>query len=67
MARHCMTVVVPPESFLVDKKNHLLLGEVERRRKLGARAPRQGSGHVPLPLSRKCLSNSYAWRKKCSP
>ena len=32
MLRHGIDVVLPPESFLVDRKNHLVPGEVERAR-----------------------------------
>jgi hypothetical protein len=30
LRRHGFTVILPPESFLVDKKSHLLSGELER-------------------------------------
>ena len=36
LARHGLSMVVPPESFLVDKKSHLLPGELERARTWGA-------------------------------
>lgn len=36
LARRGMTVVVPPESFIVDKKNRLLPGEIERAEAWGA-------------------------------
>lgn len=36
LARHGLTVVAPPESFLVDKKTHLVPGETERARAWGA-------------------------------
>jgi hypothetical protein len=36
LKRHGLAVVAPPESFLVDKKDHLLPGEVERARIWGA-------------------------------
>ncbi len=36
LTRHGMTLVAPPESFLVDKKSHLLSGELERARLWGA-------------------------------
>jgi hypothetical protein len=32
LTRHGLTMVAPPESFLVDKKSHLLPGEVDRAR-----------------------------------
>jgi hypothetical protein len=34
--RHGVAVVVPPQSFLVDKKSHLLPGETARARAWGA-------------------------------
>jgi len=37
LVRHGLTMVTPPESFLVDKKSHLLPGEVDRARAWGAR------------------------------
>ena len=37
LARHGLTVIAGPESFRVDKKSHLLPGEVERARAWGAR------------------------------
>jgi hypothetical protein len=37
LARHKLTMIAPPESFLVDKKSHLLSGEVDRARAWGAR------------------------------
>jgi hypothetical protein len=36
LARHGLTMIAAPESFLVDKKSHLLPGEVERARAWGA-------------------------------
>ncbi|HXQ61052.1 MAG TPA: hypothetical protein VN796_01890 [Acidimicrobiales bacterium] len=36
LERHGLTVVAPPESFLVDKRDHLVPGEVERARVWGA-------------------------------
>jgi len=36
LRRHALRVVVKPESFLVDKENHLEPGEVERAREWGA-------------------------------
>ncbi len=36
LARHGLSMVVPPESFLVDKESHLLPGELERARTWGA-------------------------------
>jgi hypothetical protein len=36
LGRHGLTVIVPPESFLVDKKSHLLPGEIDRARAWGA-------------------------------
>ncbi len=35
LSRHGLSVVVPPESFLVDNKSHLLSGEIERARRWG--------------------------------
>src|SRR5579863_1385102 len=35
LLRHGLSVVVPPESFLVDKGSHLLPGELERARRWG--------------------------------
>jgi hypothetical protein len=35
LSRHGLSVVVPPESFLVDKGSHLLPGEIERARLWG--------------------------------
>ncbi len=37
LARHGLTMIAPPESFLVDKKSHLVPGEVDRARAWGAR------------------------------
>ena len=37
LSSHGLLVVVPPESFLVDKKGHLLAGETDRARAWGAR------------------------------
>jgi Flavodoxin domain len=37
LSRHGLSVIAPPESFLVDKKSHLLPGELERAREWGAR------------------------------
>jgi hypothetical protein len=37
LVRHGLTVVAPPESFLVDKQSHLLEGEIERARAWGVR------------------------------
>ncbi len=36
LAQHGMTVIVPPESFLVEKKGQLLPGEIERAEAWGA-------------------------------
>jgi len=36
LSRHGLSVVAPPKSFLVDKKSHLLPGELERARAWGA-------------------------------
>jgi hypothetical protein len=41
LARHGLTMVTPPESFLVDKKSHLLPGEVDRARAWAARLATQ--------------------------
>jgi hypothetical protein len=35
LSRHGYSVVVPPESFLVDTKSHLLPGEIDRARRWG--------------------------------
>ena len=35
LSRHGLSVVLPPESFLVDNKSHLLPGELERARTWG--------------------------------
>ncbi len=35
LSRHGLSVVVPPESFLVNSKSHLLPGEIERARRWG--------------------------------
>lgn len=43
LSRHGLSVVVPPESFLVNKKSHLLPGETERARAWGARLARLAS------------------------
>ena len=47
LARHGLTMVAAPESFLVDKKSHLLPGELDRAQAWGVRlatqADRQGS------------------------
>ena len=37
LSRHGLSMVVPPESFLVDKRSHLLPGEIERARLWGTR------------------------------
>jgi len=37
LSRHGLTVVIPPESFLVDWKSHLQPGETDRARAWGAR------------------------------
>lgn len=37
LSRHGLSVVVAPGSFLVDRKSHLLPGEIERARAWGAR------------------------------
>jgi len=36
LSRHGLTVVASPESFLVDKGSHLVLGELDRARTWGA-------------------------------
>jgi hypothetical protein len=36
LTRHGLSLLVPPESFLVDKKSHLWPGELERARRWGA-------------------------------
>jgi hypothetical protein len=36
LSRHGLSMAVPPESFLVDKKSHLVSGELERARAWGA-------------------------------
>lgn len=36
LLRHGLSLVVPPESFLVDKDSHLIPGELERARVWGA-------------------------------
>jgi hypothetical protein len=36
LVRHGLTLIAPPESFLVDKKSHLLPGELDRARVWGA-------------------------------
>ena len=41
LSRAGMTVVAPPESFLVDKKSHLVPGEVERATAWGGRLATQ--------------------------
>jgi hypothetical protein len=49
LARRGLAVVAPPESFLVDKKSHLLSGELERARTWGtnlARTTQALEGHV---------------------
>jgi hypothetical protein len=48
LARHGLTIVAPPESFLVDKKSHLLPGEVDRARAWGARVATQIDHLGPL-------------------
>ena len=35
LSRHGLSIIVPPESFLVDKKSHLVPGELERARAWG--------------------------------
>jgi len=35
LLRHGLSLVAPAESFLVDRKNHLLTGEVARARQWG--------------------------------
>lgn len=37
LRRHGLVLAVPPESFLVDRKNHLLAGETDRAREWGLR------------------------------
>ena len=41
LRRHGLTVVAPPESFLVDKHSHLLEGEIDRARAWGVRLATQ--------------------------
>jgi hypothetical protein len=41
LAHHGLTMIAPPESFLVDKKSHLLSGEVDRARAWGERLATQ--------------------------
>jgi hypothetical protein len=48
LTRHGLTMVAPPESFLVDKKSHLLPGEVDRARAWGARLATQVDHLGPL-------------------
>jgi hypothetical protein len=36
LTRHGFSLLIPPESFLVDKKSHLVPGELERARRWGA-------------------------------
>ena len=36
LSRHGFSLLIPPESFLVDKKSHLVPGELERARRWGA-------------------------------
>jgi len=47
LTRHGLTLIISPESFLVDKKSHLVAGELERARawgtRLAAQVDRQGS------------------------
>jgi hypothetical protein len=43
LSSHGLTMVVAPESFLVNKKNHLLPGEVDRARAWGARLTTLGT------------------------
>ena len=40
---HGLTLIAPPESFLVDKKSHLLPGELDRALAWGVRLARQAS------------------------
>ena len=40
LKRHGLTLVVPPESFLVDRRSHLVPGESERARAWGVRLAR---------------------------
>ena len=46
LAGHGLLLVVPPESFLVDKKSHLLTGETDRARAWGARMATIGANEA---------------------
>ncbi|MHB1209342.1 MAG: flavodoxin family protein [Acidimicrobiales bacterium] len=35
LERHSLSLVAPPESFIVDRQHHLIVGELERARKWG--------------------------------
>ena len=41
LRRHGLNLIAPPESFLVDKKSHLVPGELERARAWGTRLAAQ--------------------------